>query len=61
MECGGGHSTMMISGKAYRQFDARSWSASVRRDYMDEKGIDVQVLSPLPELLSYWFRSGGDC
>lgn len=54
MECGGGHRTMMISGKAYRQFDERNWSAAARRDYMDGAGIDIQVLSPLPELLSYW-------
>lgn len=57
MECDGGHATMMISGKPYRQFDARSWSAQNRRDFMDENGIDVQVLSPLPELLSYWLPS----
>lgn len=54
-DCGGGHKTMMISGKAYRKFDAQSWSASARRDFMDGAGVDVQVLSPLPELLSYWF------
>ena len=55
-ECGQGHKTMMISGAAYRKFDASSWSASTRRDFMDEKGIDIQVLSCLPELLGYWFK-----
>ena len=55
MVCDGAHRTMTIAGKPYRSFDDRNWSAARRIDYMDGQGIALQVLSPLPELLSYWF------
>ena len=45
-----------VAGPTTRKFDDRSWLASRRIDYMDQHGIAVQVLSPLPELLGYWFE-----
>ena len=47
--------TVMIAGKPFRRFDNRSWSVARRTADMDAERVDIQALSPLPELLSYWF------
>jgi len=52
---GDGRADVMIAGKVYRKIDERSWAVAPRMVDMDRDGIDVQVLSPMPELLSYWF------
>lgn len=44
-----------IAGKTFRQIDYRSWDPGRRIDDMGQMGISRQVLSPMPELLSYWF------
>lgn len=46
---------VIIADRVFRQIDSRSWDAGVRLSDMDREGIDRQVLSPMPELLSYWF------
>jgi aminocarboxymuconate-semialdehyde decarboxylase len=48
------HSRMMIAGRQFRVFESFYWNADERISRLDEEGIDVQVISPLPELLSYW-------
>lgn len=50
-----GRSRMMIDGKEFRVFEPAYWDVAGRLDYMAREGISVQVLSPLPELLGYWF------
>jgi aminocarboxymuconate-semialdehyde decarboxylase len=45
---------VMVRGTVFRAIDSRSWSAQRRLDDMEEDGIDIQVLSPMPELLSHW-------
>lgn len=58
MHCGhGNHKTVMIRGNAFREVNDTSWSARSRLREMDEEGVDRQVLSPMPELLSYWFNT----
>lgn len=52
-----GTADVMIAGRVFRKIDRRSWDMQVRCRDMDVDGIDVQVLSPMPELLSYWFDS----
>lgn len=47
--------TVMIADKPFRQLDDRSWDVRRRVEDMDRDGIAVQALSPMPELLSYWF------
>jgi len=47
--------SVMISGKVFRQIDDRCWNVDRRLASMAEDGVDIQVLSPMPELLSYWF------
>jgi aminocarboxymuconate-semialdehyde decarboxylase len=34
--------------------DSRSWNVARRLNDMGADGIDIQVLSPMPELLSHW-------
>ena len=48
--------TIEFAGKAFRELDARSWDAARRVADMDRDGIVAQALSPMPELLSYWFE-----
>ena len=47
--------TVMIGGKPFRPVDDRCWNVERRLASMGEDGVDIQVLSPMPELLSYWF------
>lgn len=51
----GDRATVMIGGKRFREVDARSWDIGRRLANMDDAGVARQVLSPMPELLSYWF------
>jgi aminocarboxymuconate-semialdehyde decarboxylase len=48
------HRHVMISGKVYRTVSNQAWDTDVRRADMDRLGVARQVLSPMPELLSYW-------
>ena len=50
-----GSAAVMVGGKVFRVIDSRSWDAHRRIDDMAHDGIDVQVVSPMPELLSHWF------
>jgi len=45
---------MQVGGKPFRKLDRRSWDGDARVADMDRDGVAVQVLSPMPELLSYW-------
>jgi len=48
-------SRMVIAGRTFREFDSFYWNAHERIARLAEEGTAMQVLSPLPELLSYWF------
>jgi aminocarboxymuconate-semialdehyde decarboxylase len=50
----GDNAAVMIDGKVFRKIDARSWDVGKRLADMVEDGTDMQVLSPMPELLSHW-------
>jgi aminocarboxymuconate-semialdehyde decarboxylase len=50
----GDMAAVMIAGKVFRQIDVRSWNVEQRLSDMAEDGTDMQVLSPMPELLSHW-------
>ncbi|MSR13463.1 MAG: amidohydrolase [Gammaproteobacteria bacterium] len=47
--------TIEFGGKPFRELDARSWDIDSRIEAMDRDRVSAQVLSPMPELLSYWF------
>ena len=46
---------VMVGGKVFRVIDSRSWEAKRRIEDMAAEDVDVQVVSPMPELLSHWF------
>jgi aminocarboxymuconate-semialdehyde decarboxylase len=49
--------TLFIGEKAFRSLDARSWNVGRRLEDMDRDNVAMQVLSPMPELLSYWLAN----
>jgi aminocarboxymuconate-semialdehyde decarboxylase len=48
------HKHVMISGKVYRTVSDGCWSVPRRIADMETMRVARQVLSPMPELLSYW-------
>ena len=48
------HKHVMIQGKVYRTVSDGSWSVPRRIEAMNEMRVARQVISPMPELLSYW-------
>ena len=56
-DAGAGAADLIIEDKLFRKLDARSWDVTQRLDDMERDGVDLQVLSPMPELLSYWFTA----
>jgi aminocarboxymuconate-semialdehyde decarboxylase len=48
------HCNVMIAGKVFRTVSDHSWSLERRLEAMEASRIERQVLSPMPELLSYW-------
>jgi len=49
---------LMLGDTLFRKLDARSWDISRRLEDMARDGVAMQVLSPMPELLSHWFTPG---
>jgi aminocarboxymuconate-semialdehyde decarboxylase len=50
------HCNVMIAGKVFRTVSDHSWSIERRLEVMDACRVHQQVLSPMPELLSYWLE-----
>jgi aminocarboxymuconate-semialdehyde decarboxylase len=48
------HKHVMISGKVYRTVSDGCWSVPRRIEDMGKMQVTRQVISPMPELLSYW-------
>ncbi|HZZ14060.1 MAG TPA: amidohydrolase family protein [Paraburkholderia sp.] len=51
------HRHVVISGNVYRTVSHQAWDVDVRREDMTRLGVDRHVLSPMPELLSYWLEA----
>ena len=47
---------VMINGNNFRTITSQSWDPNRRIEDMEKEGVRQQVLSPMPELLSYWFN-----
>jgi len=47
---------VLVNGKRFRSIDSRCWKAERRIEDMSADGVSLQVLSPMPELLSYWLK-----
>lgn len=50
------HRHVMLDGAIYRTVSHQCWDADVRSVDMERMEIGMQVLSPMPELLSYWLE-----
>ncbi|MES2508946.1 MAG: amidohydrolase family protein [Pseudomonadota bacterium] len=51
------HRHIMIAGKNYRTVSEKCWSTSRRLADLPGMGLTRQVISPMPELFSYWFEA----
>ncbi|MCH8886915.1 MAG: amidohydrolase [SAR324 cluster bacterium] len=52
------NSRIMVGGKNFRTVTDQCWSASRRLEDMRGEGVERQVLSPMPNLFSYWGEPG---
>ena len=50
------HRHVMLDGKVYRTVSHQAWDTQVRMADMERTQVERQVLSPMPELLSYWLE-----
>ncbi len=50
------HRNVMISGKVYRTVADKCWDTAKRLQDLPGMGLALQVVSPMPELLSYWME-----
>ncbi len=48
------HRNIVIDGNVYRALSSKCWDVAERHVDMDAMGVAKQVLSPMPELFSYW-------
>ena len=55
--CGCHHARVMIDGTVYREVEDKCWDPTRRCEDMDAMGVEIQAVSPMPELLSYWFSA----
>jgi aminocarboxymuconate-semialdehyde decarboxylase len=51
------HRSVMISGKVYRTVSDHCWDIGKRLADLPAMGLALQVVSPMPELLSYWMNA----
>src|SRR3954454_10056947 len=50
-----GRANVMIQGHNFRTVSEQCWSPARRTSDLEKEGADAQVISPMPELLAYWF------
>ena len=50
-----GRARVMIGGENYRTVHDGNWNVERRLSDMKSQSVDVEVISPMPELCAYWF------
>jgi aminocarboxymuconate-semialdehyde decarboxylase len=53
-QCDCGRADVFIDGRKFRTITDECWDIDRRLESMDSMGIGRQILSPMPELLSFW-------
>ncbi len=48
--------TMFQGGELFRRVDRRTYDTEIRLKAIDDAGVDVQVLSTVPVMFSYWTK-----
>ncbi len=54
--CGAGRARMVQNGTCFREIEDNCWSPERRIEECDRDGVDVQVLSTVPVMFSYWAK-----
>jgi aminocarboxymuconate-semialdehyde decarboxylase len=49
-----GRARMIVDGSLFREIESNSWDVEARLAQCEATGVDVQVLSTVPVLFSYW-------
>lgn len=53
---GAGCARILLDDQSFREIESSCWNSSVRLGDCDQHGVNVQVLSTVPMMFSYWAK-----